>query len=239
MISLFPLHHQKLTTLLASATLALFSFTASAQELPDPTRFEDDIRRFEADDIQSPPPADGIVLVGSSSIMFWNEDAIDDLAPLTVIPRGFGGSVMHDLLYYLDRTVLTYSPRAVLIYEGDNDTGRYHIPNDVIMEHVETGIDRIHESFPEARIYLLSVKPSIAREDYWPIAVSLNTQYQALAESDPRIHYIDVATPFMKADGTVRDDIFVEDNLHLNEKGYDIWAETIREVLMAHEAQYE
>ena len=171
--------------------------------------------------------------------MFWNEDAIDDLAPLTVIPRGFGGSVMHDLLYYLDRTVLTYSPRAVLIYEGDNDTGRYHIPNDVIIEHVETGIDRIHESFPEARIYLLSVKPSIAREDYWPIAVSLNTQYQALAESDPRIHYIDVATPFMKADGTVRDDIFVEDNLHLNEKGYDIWAETIREVLMAHEAQYE
>lgn len=239
MISLLPLHHQKLTALLTSATLALFSLTASAQELPDPTRFEDDIRRFEADDRQSPPPADGIVLVGSSSIMFWNEDAIEDLAPLTVIPRGFGGSVMHDLLYYLDRTVLTYSPRAVVIYEGDNDTGRYHIPNDVIMEHVETGIDRIHESFPEARIYLLSVKPSIAREDYWPIAVSLNTQYQTLAESDPRIHYIDVATPFMKADGTVRDDIFVEDNLHLNEKGYDIWAETIREVLMTHEAQYE
>ena len=43
----------------------------------------------------------------------------------------------------------------------------------------------------------------------------------------------------MQDDGTVRDDIFVEDNLHLNEKGYDIWAEAIREVLMEHEAQYE
>ncbi|GGG51338.1 hypothetical protein GCM10011403_05630 [Pseudohongiella nitratireducens] len=226
-------------TLLACLALCLLPFSTMAQELPDPTRFEDDIRRFEAQDRQSPPPASGIVLVGSSSIMYWNEDAIEDLAPLTVIPRGFGGSVMHDLLYYLDRTVLTYRPRAVVIYEGDNDTGRYRIPNDVIMEHVQTGIDRIHESFPAARIYLLSVKPSIAREDYWPIAVSLNNQYQSLAESDPRIHYIDVATPFMQDDGKVRDDIFVEDNLHLNEKGYDIWAEAIREVLMEHEAQYE
>lgn len=226
-------------TLLACLALCLLPFSTMAQELPDPTRFEDDIRRFEAQDRQSPPPASGIVLVGSSSIMYWNEDAIEDLAPLTVIPRGFGGSVMHDLLYYLDRTVLTYRPRAVVIYEGDNDTGRYRIPNDVIMEHVQTGIDRIHEPFPAARIYLLSVKPSIAREDYWPIAVSLNNQYQSLAESDPRIHYIDVATPFMQDDGKVRDDIFVEDNLHLNEKGYDIWAEAIREVLMEHEAQYE
>ncbi len=143
-------------TLLACLALCLLPFSTMAQELPDPTRFEDDIRRFEAQDRQSPPPASGIVLVGSSSIMYWNEDAIEDLAPLTVIPRGFGGSVMHDLLYYLDRTVLTYRPRAVVIYEGDNDTGRYRIPNDVIMEHVQTGIDRIHESFPAARIYPVS-----------------------------------------------------------------------------------
>lgn len=231
--------YNTLISCLVGTTLLLFAVAANAQEIPDPTRFEDDIRRFEAADRQSPPPAGGIVLTGSSSIMFWNDDAPEDLAPLTVIPRGFGGSVMHDLLYYLDRIVLNYRPRAVLIYEGDNDTGRNHIPNDVIMEHVQTGIERIHEAFPEARIYLLSVKPSIAREDYWPIAVSLNNQYQSLAASDPRIHYIDVATPFMKADGTVRDDIFVQDNLHLNEKGYDIWARTIREVLMEHEAQYE
>lgn len=239
MITLLHTRTRKLIDYLACMTLFLCSITAMAQELPDPNRFEDDIRRFEADDRQSPPPSGGIVLVGSSSIMFWNEDAIEDLAPLTVIPRGFGGSVMHDLLYYLDRTVLTYRPRAVVIYEGDNDTAKYHIPNDVIMEHVQTGIDRIHESFPAARIYLLSVKPSIAREDYWPIAVSLNNQYQTLAESDPRIRYIDVATPFMKSDGTVRDDIFVQDDLHLNEKGYDIWADAIREVLIEHEAQYE
>ena len=35
------------------------------------------------------------------------------------------------------------------------------------------------------------------------------------------------------------DDIFVDDGLHLNEKGTRIWASTIKAVLMAGEAQYE
>ena len=171
--------------------------------------------------------------------MYWNNDAPADLAPLTVIPRGFGGSIMHDLLHYMDDVVLKYRPRAVLIYEGDNDTGRNLIPNDLIMQHVQQGIARIHNELPETRIYLLSVKPSVARVATWPVASELNQRYRALAASDPRIHFVDVATPFLQTDGKVMTDIFVDDNLHLNEKGYDIWAATIRQVLMTHEAQYE
>ncbi|MDP2380066.1 MAG: hypothetical protein Q8M35_06195, partial [Pseudohongiella sp.] len=75
-----------------------FSGATQAQELPDPTRFEEAIQRFEQADRETAPPSNAIVLTGSSSIMYWNEDAPADLAPLTVIPRGFGGSVMHDLL---------------------------------------------------------------------------------------------------------------------------------------------
>lgn len=208
-------------------------------ELPDPARYEEAIQRFEALDRQSPPPENAIVLTGSSSIMFWNNDAPADLAPLTVIPRGFGGSVMYDVLHFLDRVALTYKPRAVLIYEGDNDTGRNNIPNDVIIEQLETIIDRIHNELPEARVYVLSVKPSVARQATWPIAQDLNERYQQVAAADPLVHYIDVATPFLQADGSVMTDIFVADDLHLNEKGYDIWAASIRDVLMEHEAQYE
>lgn len=218
---------------------ALVIAPLQAQELPDPTRFEDSILRFEAQDKASPPPANAIVLTGSSSIMYWNEDSPSDLAPLTVIPRGFGGSVMNDLLHYLDRVALVYKPRAVLIYEGDNDTGRNNIPNDMIMSQLEQIIGRIHTELPQTRIYVLSVKPSVARVASWPIAQDLNARYKALADSDPLVTYIDVATPFLKADGTVMTDIFVQDNLHLNEKGYDIWAAAIREVLMEHEARYE
>jgi len=212
---------------------------ATAQDLPDPTRFEDAIQRFEQADRESPPPANAILLTGSSSIMYWNEEAPADLAPLTVIPRGFGGSVMNDVLYYLDRVVLKYKPRAVLIYEGDNDTGRNNIPNDEINQQLEHIIARIHNELPEARIYILSVKPSVARVATWPIAQALNERYQQIAARDPLVHYIDVATPFLNTDGSVMTDIFVDDNLHLNEKGYDIWAATIRAALMQNEADYE
>ncbi len=222
-----------------TSTAATLAQNGAGYELPDPARYEEAIQRFEAMDEQSPPPENAIVLTGSSSIMFWNDQAPADLAPLTVIPRGFGGSVMNDVLHFLDRVALTYQPRAVLIYEGDNDTGRNNIPNDVIIEQLQTTIDRIHAELPEARVYVLSVKPSVARQATWPIAQALNERYQQVAAADPRVHYIDVATPFLQADGSVMTDIFVADNLHLNEKGYDIWAASIREVLMEHEAQYE
>jgi len=207
-------------------------------ELPDPTRFEEAIQRFEAMDRESPPPENAILLTGSSSIMFWNQQAPEDLAPLTVIPRGFGGSVLNDVLHYMDRVVLRYQPRAVLIYEGDNDTFR-GIPNNVIISQLEEAITRIHAELPQARVYVLSVKPSIAREDIWHVATALNEQYQQVAAGNPLVHYIDVATPFLHPDGSIRDDIFVDDMLHLNDAGYVLWAASIREVLMAHEAQYE
>ena len=42
---------------------------------------------------------------------------------------------MHDVLHYLDRVALTYNPRAILIYEGDNDTGISDpIPNEIILD---------------------------------------------------------------------------------------------------------
>ena len=221
--------------------VCLFVFVSSvnAQELPDPARYEEAIQRFEEMDRVNPPPANAIVLTGSSSIMYWNDDAPADLAPLTVIPRGFGGSVMNDVLHFLDRVALTYKPRAVLIYEGDNDTGRNNIPNDVILDQLQQIIARIHTELPGTRVYVLSVKPSVARVASWPIAQALNASFKEIADGDALVHYIDVATPFLKADGTVMTDIFVEDNLHLNQKGYDIWAASVREVLMKHEAQYE
>lgn len=220
-------------------TVATSVSAQTSSDLPDPTRYEEAIQRFEEADRLSPPPENAIVLTGSSSIMYWNEDAPADLAPLTVIPRGFGGSVMNDVLHYLDRVALTYKPRAILIYEGDNDTGRNNIPNDVIIEQLQTIITRIHGELPETRVYVLSVKPSVARAATWPVAQDLNQRYQAIAADDPLVHYIDVATPFLQDDGSVMTDIFVDDNLHLNDKGYEIWAASIREVLMEHEAAYE
>ena len=228
------------TTRLGLFVWALTGLSSLGQDLPDPGRFEETIQRFEALDLANPPPTGAIVLTGSSSIARWNVQAAKALAPLTVIPRGFGGSVMNDVLHYLDRVAINYRPRAILIYEGDNDTGRSPpIPTETILDQLRQIIARIHQELPDARIYVLSVKPSIRRWKVWHLAQEVSAGYQAIAEQNPLVYYVDIATPLLNADGSLRPDIFVADELHLNDLGYSIWGKAIRDALMAVEAAFE
>tara|TARA_Y100000590_G_C15440222_1_gene908607 strand:- start:64 stop:756 length:693 start_codon:yes stop_codon:yes gene_type:complete len=220
--------------------LLIFSVQLSAQILPDPERFEEAIQRFESEDAANPPPKGAIVLTGSSSIARWNEQSYAALSPLTVIPRGFGGSIMNDVLHYVDRIILAYEPRAVLIYEGDNDTGmRNPLSVETILFHLEQIITRVHEVLPETRVYVMSVKPSVLRRAIWPEAQLVNNGYQAIADSNPLVYYIDAATPFLDPQGNVMTDIFISDGLHLNNLGNSIWGSVIKAGLMPMEARYE
>ena len=88
----------------------------SAGSWPDPERFREAMDAFSTQDKASPPSLGAIVGIGSSSMRFWktNDRFATDLAPLTVINRGFGGSVMHDVEVLLDEVCLLYtspSPR--------------------------------------------------------------------------------------------------------------------------------
>ena len=88
---------------------------------PDPARFAGDIAAFAKADETNPPSKGAIVCTGSSSMRMWHPRIREDLEGLTVIPRGFGGSHYSDVIHYMDELILKYEPRAVLIYEGDND----------------------------------------------------------------------------------------------------------------------
>ena len=224
-----------------AAVLLVVGLVSAAVAQPrtiDPTRFEEAILAFEAEAKTSMPPEGAIIVTGSSSIRRWDTMKAD-LAPLTVIPRGFGGSAMADVLHYVDRLVIPYKPRAVVIYEGDNDTGIFGVPPMTIASELERIVAKIHAALPQTRVYVMSVKPSLARWENWDKAQETNVLYKKLVTQDDLLTYIDVATPFLRVDGKVMDDIFVDDGLHLNEKGTRIWATTIKSALMEVEAQYE
>jgi lysophospholipase L1-like esterase len=217
---------------------ALLALPAAAQRGSDPSIWDESMERFAREDRTNPPAMGAVLLTGSSSIARWNDQAAKALAPLTVISRGFGGSVMNDVLHHLDTVALKYRPRAILIYEGDNDTA-YGIAEEEIVGTFEKIVDKVNKELPETRIYVMAVKPSTLRVDVWENAQRVNAGYKEIAKHNPQVYYVDSATPFLNADGSVMTDIFVEDGLHLNPMGNLIWGSVIRAALMPQEARYE
>lgn len=205
---------------------------------PDPERFAKVIAEFEDQDKKSPPPTGAIVCTGSSSMRLWHDRIAQDLAPLTVIPRGFGGSMMHDLLHFADRIVLAYKPRAVVIYEGDNDTNFGISPRQVVRTFDQL-VQKLHQHNPEMRVYFLAIKPSPRREAIWPVAAATNKLIQQRCEKDGRLVYIDVATPMLNSNGKPDPSLFIKDQLHMNRKGYELWRKVVRPVVLKYEADRE
>lgn len=204
----------------------------------EPNRFESSIVKFEESDAQSMPPESAIVAVGSSSMRGWNKQIQEDLAPLTVIPRGFGGSQFSDVIHFYERVVLAYKPRAVLIYEGDNDVANGKSPEQIRDDFVHL-VAICREKMPTLRFYVISVKPSIRRLEMWPQMVETNRLIAEVCATKPGLTYIDVAGPMLNDQGEPIPDIFLEDNLHMKRSGYEIWRDAVRPVVMEGEGPYE
>lgn len=201
----------------------------------NPQQWEASIQHFEKKDALHPPAHDGIVFVGSSSFTLWNDSIIDEMLPLKVIPRGFGGSTMEDVLHYIDRIVIAYKPKAVVVYEGDNDIAHYHLTPQEVKDSFLKFVSRIHSELPKTRIYILSIKPSPSRWDAWPIQKETNRLLKDMCDSRKLLTYIDVATPMFDKNGELNNSIYSEDNLHMNKKGYEIWRDILREVILKNE----
>ena len=216
---------------------------AAAQEdspppYPDPLRFKDAIEAFETQDRADPPPPGAVLCIGSSSMRFWHDTLADDLQPVTLIGRGFGGSTMLDVLYFSSRVVVPYRPRAILLYEGDNDVD-FGVSAARIMATFDQFMEVVRASLPETRLYLLAIKPSPARWDSWPVMKKANELLQQACADDPLMEYIDIASPMLGPDGLPLAEIFLEDKLHMNRRGYEIWTREVRRVMVEREAALE
>lgn len=202
----------------------------------DPTRWADVVRVFATADAACPAPANAIVFTGSSSVLFWRT-VHRDMAPLQVINRGFGGSTMEDAIYWLDPLVVQYKPRAVVLYEGDNDIGLYGATAEQVFQGFKTFVSKVHAQLPETRIYFLAIKPSNQRARFWPEMKRANGLIQAFSEGQSKVHFIDIATPMLDQSGQPKTGIFEADELHLNAAGYDLWTSVVRPILVSHEGQ--
>lgn len=192
---------------------------------PGSGRFAEEIARFEAADRDRPPPRGGVLFVGSSSIRMWST-LERDFAGLPVINRGFGGSEYGDLRYWTERIVFPYEPRWIVLYEGDNDLESGKSPERVAADF-RAFVSTVQGRLPTARIAVISIKPSRARWHLEPQVRAANALVRACCEAADGLHFIDLFTPMLGADGLPRPELFLEDGLHLNEAGYALWREHV------------
>ena len=133
---------------------------------------------------------------------------------------------MADLLYYVDKIILSFLPGQVFIYEGDNDIS-FGRTTDQILSKAESILLQVRKKLPDTEIIFISAKPSIARWKLKDKYEAFNKQLLAWTKKKERVKYADVWTPMLDKKGNVRHDIFIEDGLHLNEKGYEIWTKLL------------
>ena len=181
---------------------------------------------FAAADLKNAPEPGAVLFVGSSSIRLWDglEEQFEDAR---VLKRGFGGSRLTDCVKHLDRLVVNYRPRLVLLYAGDNDLAEGGSPEDVL-GRVRAFAEGVHGRLPETRIMFISIKPSPARRALLHKARAANDLVRAYADGHPLVDYVDVFTPMLAADGSPRAELFRKDELHLNDQGYALWRKIIR-----------
>ena len=214
---------------LRSVLLALLPVLLSAPAFAQ-AQYQAQIDRWKQQDQRNPPPRNAVVFTGSSSIRFW-ERMSEDFAAYDTIQRGFGGSQFSDLNAFVDELVLDYEPAAVVVFEGTNDIASGESPAQVFQDYLTfVSLVRAGEdpSRPPIEIVYLGITPTPSRWNLWPQASSLNAMIEAHADADPTLHYLDIPTPFLATGGPPTTALFLPDQLHLNQAGYDLWTQVVR-----------
>jgi lysophospholipase L1-like esterase len=196
----------------------------AAEEPLSPLRFAKQIEAFARQDLESPPEKGVIVFVGSSSIRRWNLSKF--FGDLNAINRGFGGSQISDVLHYANEVVLKYKPKKVVFFCGGNDLNFGKSPRRVAADF-QTFASLLFEQLPETELIVLALKPAPVRWSIVDKVRTTNDLLRAKAKKDKRITFLDAAFNLLLDGGKVREELYVEDRLHLNDDGYKLWADML------------
>ena len=207
----------------------LLSFALAKAQAP----FYTDIQHFKKQDSINFPAKQQILFVGSSSFTKWTD--IQDYFPsYPIINRGFGGSSLTDVIHYADDIIFPYQPKQIVIYCGENDfVGEdTTVTGTIVFDRFKQLFVSIRQHLPKVSIAYVSMKPSPSRQHLLPKMEAANALIKKYLSKQNKTDYIDVFHKMFNKDGTIINDIFIADNLHMNAKGYAIWQKIIAPYLL-------
>ena len=179
-----------------------------------------------------------VLFMGDSITDFWR-NAEGPFAGKPVLDKHFGhwkvanfgiaGDTTNGVLYRLQNGEgQGFSPRAIMLMIGTNNTARNSAAE--IAEGIGAVVLELQRDFPQAKILLLGVFPRGRPAD--PVRATITEINRTIAKlgDGERVAYLDIGAQFLAADGTIPADV-MSDLLHPSAKGYEIWAQAVKEPL--------
>ena len=194
--------------------------------------FWDEIQAFKREDSVKTPPEGAILFTGSSSFRMWT--GVQEAFPEhRIVNRAFGGSTFPDVIRYADEAILAYKPKQVVIYCGDNDLASSDtVTAQAVYRRFVQLFTIIRTALPKTSVVFVAIKPSPSRAHLMPRIEEANALIKAFLRRKRRTAYVDIYHPMLQASGQPRPELFLEDNLHMNSQGYQIWQQRLKPVLL-------
>ena len=194
---------------------------------------EDAVRAYEAEEAKQGQ----IVFYGPSNFTRWSTRwQHKPLAEVLVgaggkpccINRGFGSSCAEHQLYYYPRLVRPLKPRVLVYSPSFGNAKAFGYSREENWELAQRVLMYALTDFPELKIYIegVGVAQKTTEADM-PERIEYNSWLQEFAASHERCTFVDK----LAYEPLRRRDIFVEDGIHYNQQGYDLYADFYREVL--------
>lgn len=209
-----------------------FLLVATAIEAQDKIPFWKEVQLLKQQDSIKFPAANQVLFIGSSSFTLW-KDVQDYFPKHQILNRAFGGSTLADLIRFRYDIIYPYQPKQIVIYCGENDFASSDtVTVEMVMQRFKTLYHLIRAKYAAVPVLYVSMKPSPSRVHLFEKYKEANRQIGMFLKTDKKAVFADVFQPMLKADGTIMDDIFKEDNLHMNAKGYAIWKKVLEKLLI-------
>jgi len=203
-----------------------YATTQRATVPHDYAKWEKEIAALQA---KPAPPKGGLEFTGSSNIVRW-KSLNTDFPGQPVFNRGFGGSMICDVTYFADRIIFPYEPKMIFLRSGGNDLHGGKSVEEVFADFQEL-VKTVHAKLPDTTVVYISLSPAPARWGERDAGKMLNGLVEKYAKSHKNVAYVETYDLTITPDGQAREDLFVADKLHFNEKGFELMADRVRPLM--------
>ncbi len=222
--------------------LAALALLLLAQDLPGAQPQPKDkgwLKRHEGFAAEAKKGGIDLLFLGDSITDAWRggkQKALWELhfAPLKAANFGISGDRTQHVLWRIQNGELEgIAPKAVVLMIGTNNIGQKdaEAPASAVAG-IKAIVKEIQAKTPKTKVLLLGVFPRGEKPDHAHRAQikEINAEIAKLDDGGKSVKFLDIGGKFLQPDGMISREI-MPDFLHLTEKGYQIWADAVKEPL--------